>query len=125
MRLERRRKKVERRRAVRKRIRRRVHGTAERPRLSVFRSNRHLHLQLIDDWDGRTVASLSTEENAFQDEGFSHGGTVPAAVAAGTLLAERAKEAGVTRAVFDRGGYDYHGRVKAAAEAAREAGLEF
>lgn len=125
MRLERRKKKVERRQAVRKRIRRRIHGTAERPRLSVFRSNRHLHLQLIDDWQGHTLASLSTEEKAFKEEGFSHGGTVPAAAAAGRLLAERAKGAGVRRVVFDRGGYDYHGRVKAAAEAAREAGLEF
>lgn len=125
MRLERRQKKVDRRSAVRKRIRRRVHGTAERPRLSVFRSNRHLHLQLVDDWAGRTLASVSTQEDAFIDGGFSHGGTVPAAAAAGKLLAERAKEAGIQRAVFDRGGYDYHGRVRAVADAAREAGLEF
>jgi large subunit ribosomal protein L18 len=118
-------KKLARRSAVRQRIRRRVQGTAERPRLSVFRSHRHLFLQLIDDIDGRTLASLSTQEASFHDQGFRHGATVPAAAAAGKLLGERAKAAGIAKAVFDRGGYAYHGRVRAVADAAREAGLEF
>lgn len=121
----RRKKKEQRREAVRTRIRRKVHGTAERPRLSVFRSNQNLHLQLIDDREGRTLASVSTLEPAFADLGFASGGTVPAAEAAGKLLAERAREAGIEHAVFDRNGYDYHGRVRAVAEAAREAGLQF
>lgn len=118
-------KKQVRRNAVRQRIRRRVRGTAERPRLAVYRSQRHLHLQLIDDVEGKTLASLSTEEAAFRDQGFKRGATVPAAEAAGKLLGERAKEAGIGRAVFDRGGYAYHGRVRAVADAARAAGLEF
>ena len=118
-------KKQVRRNAVRQRIRRRVRGTAERPRLAVFRSQRHLHLQLIDDVEGKTLASLSTEEPAFLDQGFKRGATVSAAKAAGKLLGERAKEAGISKAVFDRGGYAYHGRVRAVADAAREAGLEF
>lgn len=122
--LQRRKRKENRRAAVRQRVRRRVRGTSERPRLSVFRSNRHLHLQLIDDDDGRTVAAVSTQEKAFRDLGFQHGGTVPAAAAAGKLLGERAKETGIRRVVFDRNGYTYHGRVRAVAEAAREAGLE-
>jgi large subunit ribosomal protein L18 len=118
-------KKQIRRNAVRQRVRRRVRGTAERPRLSVFRSQRHLHLQVIDDIEGRTLVSLSTEEPAFQEQGFKRGATVSAATAAGKLLGERAKAAGVSKVVFDRGGYAYHGRVRAVADAAREAGLEF
>lgn len=118
-------KKLARRNAVRQRIRRRVQGTAERPRLSVFRSQRHLFLQLIDDVEGKTLASLSTQESSFRDQGFQHGATVPAAAVAGKLLGERAKAAGIGKVVFDRGGYAYHGRVRAIADAAREAGLEF
>jgi large subunit ribosomal protein L18 len=118
-------KKNVRRSAVRQRIRRRVSGTPNRPRLAVFRSHRHLHLQVIDDIAGATLVSLSTQESAFREQGFQHGATVPAAVAAGKMLGERAKAAGVNQVVFDRGGYAYHGRVRAIADAAREAGLEF
>ena len=123
--LQRRKKKEIRRAGVRQRVRRRVRGNAERPRLAVFRSSRHLHLQVIDDDASRTLVSVSTQEKAFKGLGFNHGATVPAAQAAGKLLAERAKNAGVSKVVFDRGGYVYHGRVRAAAEAAREVGLEF
>jgi len=122
---QRRKKKEIRRQGVRQRIRRKVTGTAERPRLSVFRSSRHLHLQVVDDQQGRTLVSLSTQEASFRDQGFEHGATVSAAAAAGKLLGERAKAAGVDKVVFDRGGYVYHGRVRAVADAAREAGLEF
>jgi large subunit ribosomal protein L18 len=122
---ERRKKKELRRRAVRQRIQRRVRGTTERPRLSVFRSDRHVHLQVIDDVEGKTLVSLSTQEPAFKERGFPHGATVPAAAAAGKLLGERAKAAGISRVIFDRGGYAYHGRVRAIADAAREVGLEF
>lgn len=122
---QRRKKKEIRRSAVRQRIRRRVRGTAERPRLAVFRSGRHLHLQLIDDVKGKTLVSLSTQEASFREQGFQHGATVPAAKAAGKLIGERAKAAGVGKVVFDRGGYAYHGRVRAVADAAREVGLEF
>ena len=122
---DRRKKKEIRRKAVRQRIRRRVRGTAERPRLAVFRSDRHLHLQVIDDVEGKTLASLSTQEEAFRKQGFQHGATVPAAKAAGKLIGERAKAAGIGKVVFDRGGYAYHGRVRAIADAAREVGLEF
>ncbi len=124
MKVNRRKKKEERRAAVRQRVRRTVVGTAERPRLSVFRSNRHLQLQIIDDLTGHTVAAVSTQESAFQERGFQAGGNVMAATEAGKLLAERASAAGVKQVVFDRGGYDYHGRVRAVAEAVREAGLQ-
>lgn len=123
--IQRRKKKEIRRHGVQQRIRKKVHGTLERPRLAVFRSGRHLHLQVIDDDAGNSVASLSTQEEAFRDQGFQHGATVAAASAAGKLLGERAKAAGVSKVVFDRGGYAYHGRVRAVADAAREAGLEF
>jgi large subunit ribosomal protein L18 len=122
---QRRKKKEIRRQGVRQRIRRKVQGTAERPRLAVFRSSRHLHLQVIDDEQGKTLVSLSTQEASFRDEGFQHGATVSAASAAGKMLGERAKAVGVDKVVFDRGGYVYHGRVRAVADAAREAGLEF
>ena len=123
--LQRRKKKEIRRAKVRQRVRRRVRGDAERPRLAVFRSNQHMHLQVIDDDASRTVVSVSTQEKPFRDLGFNNGATVPAAEAAGKLLAERARNAGVSKVVFDRGGYLYHGRVRAAAEAARKVGLEF
>ncbi len=104
------------------RIRRRVHGTVERPRLSVFRSNRHIAVQIIDDVNGHTLASASTLETDLRS---SATGNSEAAAKVGTLIAERAKAAGVTSVVFDRGGNRFHGRVAALAQAARDAGLEF
>jgi large subunit ribosomal protein L18 len=101
------------------RVRKLVQGTETRPRLAVFRSNRHIVAQIIDDDAGRTLASASTLESDLRDASGS------AATKVGTRLAERAKEAGVTTVVFDRGGNVYHGRVAAVADAAREAGLEF
>jgi large subunit ribosomal protein L18 len=104
----------------RRRVRAKVTGSAERPRISVFRSNRGIFAQLVDDEAGRTLASVSWTEADLR-------GLKPMeqASAAGKALAERAKAAGVDRAVFDRGGYQYHGRVKALAEGAREGGLAF
>jgi large subunit ribosomal protein L18 len=122
---QRRKKKEVRRAGVRQRIRRRVRGTAERPRLAVFRSVRHLYLQLINDVEGRTLVSMSTQESSFKEQSFRCGATVPAASVAGKMLGERAKAAGIRKVVFDRGGYAYHGRVRAVADAAREVGLEF
>jgi len=104
------------------RIRRKVKGTAERPRLSVFRSLNHIFVQVIDDMGGTTMASASTRAKG---EAKKTGGNLAAAKAVGKLIAERAKAKGISRVVFDRGGYQYHGRVKALAEAAREAGLQF
>jgi len=106
-----------------RRVRKKIHGTAARPRLAVFRSNKHLSLQLIDDETGRTLASASTAEAAMRSEGS--GATVAAATRLGTLLADRAEAVGIDQVVFDRGGFLYHGRVAAVAAAAREAGLEF
>ena len=106
-----------------RRVRKKIHGTATRPRMAVFRSNKHMSLQLVDDETGRTVASASTAEAALRAEGS--GATVAAATRLGQVIAERAKQAGVTQVVFDRGGFLYHGRVAAVAAAAREAGLEF
>jgi large subunit ribosomal protein L18 len=102
----------------RRRVRAKVRGSAERPRISIRRSNRGIFAQLIDDDAGRTLASVSWTEADLRSLG-----RMEQATRAGTLLAERAKAAGVEGAVFDRGGYQYHGRVKAFAEAAREAGL--
>jgi large subunit ribosomal protein L18 len=104
----------------RRRVRAKVTGSAERPRISVFRSNRGIFAQLIDDDTGRTIASVNWTEQELRDLG----GTEQAR-RAGALLAERAAAAGVTSAVFDRGGYQYHGRVKALAEGARDGGLTF
>jgi large subunit ribosomal protein L18 len=106
-----------------RRVRKKIHGTAARPRLAVYRSNKHLTLQLIDDEAGCTLVSASTNEASVRGEGA--GGTVEAATRLGTLVAERAKAAGIEKVVFDRGGYRYHGRIAAVATAAREAGLEF
>lgn len=106
-----------------RRVRKKIHGTAQRPRLAVFRSNKHLTVQLIDDESGRTLASAASVEPA--QRALGSGATVEAARRLGTLVAERAKAAGITTVVFDRGGFLYHGRVAAVAEAAREAGLEF
>jgi large subunit ribosomal protein L18 len=105
------------------RVRKKIHGTAERPRLAVFRSNKHIVLQVIDDVEGRTIVAASSNEA--DQRGLGKGSTVEAAARLGQLLAERAKAAGVERVVFDRGGFAYHGRIAAAAAAAREAGLEF
>jgi large subunit ribosomal protein L18 len=103
------------------RIRRKLSGTAARPRLAVFRSVAHIYAQVIDDVAGATVVSASTVDKG----GKTNGGNVAAAKAIGKLVAERAREKGIKSVVFDRGGYQYHGRVKALADAAREAGLEF
>ena len=110
-------KKVTQRARIRRRIRAKVAGTAQRPRLSVFRSNKHIYAQVIDDQSGTTLAAASTRESGQAGSG------VGASKAVGQRVAERAKEAGVERAVFDRGGYRYHGNVKALADGAREGGL--
>ena len=104
------------------RVRRKFHGTAERPRLNVYRSNKHIYAQLIDDVKGVTLASASTLDKELNLESTSN---IEAAAKVGELIAKRAVEKGYKSVVFDRGGYLYHGRVKALAEAAREAGLEF
>jgi large subunit ribosomal protein L18 len=106
-----------------RRVRKKITGTAERPRLAVYRSNKHITIQVIDDLSGHTIASASTVEPEQRKQGS--GSTVEAAKRIGTLVGERAKKAGVTKVVYDRGGFLYHGRVAAAADAAREAGLEF
>ena len=104
------------------RLRRKIRGTADRPRLSVFRSNRHILAQLINDDDGRTIVSASSLETDMRGKPT---GNIEAATAVGSLIAERAKDAGVSTVVFDRGGSRYHGRIAALADAARAAGLEF
>jgi large subunit ribosomal protein L18 len=106
---------------IHQRIRRKLSGTEARPRLAVFRSVAHIYAQVIDDVAGKTLVSASSVDK----DGKTKGGNVAAAKAIGKLVAERAKEKGVKQVVFDRGGYQYHGRIKALADAAREAGLEF
>lgn len=106
-----------------RRVRKKITGTTARPRLAVYRSNKHITIQVIDDLVGRTLASASTVEP--DQRKLGSGATVEAAQRIGTLVAERAKAAGIKEVVYDRGGFLYHGRVAAAAEAAREAGLEF
>ncbi|PJW13573.1 50S ribosomal protein L18 [Geobacillus sp. Manikaran-105] len=112
--------------AVRKRrharIRKKIFGTTERPRLSVFRSNKHIYAQIIDDTKSATIVSASTLDKEF---GLDSTNNIEAAKKVGELVAKRALEKGIKQVVFDRGGYLYHGRVKALADAAREAGLEF
>jgi large subunit ribosomal protein L18 len=115
--------KNEKRGHVHERIRKRLQGTSERPRLNVYRSLNHIYVQVIDDLAGKTLVSASTAEGKKETRGT--GGNVAAAKAVGKTIAERAKAKGVTKVVFDRGGYIYHGRVKALADAAREAGLKF
>lgn len=110
-----------RRRRIHVRIRERVKGTTERPRLAVFRSLKHIYAQVIDDRAGRTIVSASSDEK----NATANGGNLAGAKEIGKLIAERAKAEGVAKVVFDRGGYLYHGRIKALADAAREAGLEF
>lgn len=109
------------RRGVQSRIRKKVSGTAERPRLAVFRSLNHIYAQVIDDASGKTLAAASTVEKDLKGE--KSGGTIAAAQTIGRTIAERAQAAGVSQVVFDRGGYVYHGRVKALLDASREAGL--
>lgn len=106
------------------RLRKRVGGSSERPRLSVFRSNVHIYAQVIDDTLGQTLVAASTNEKAWPEAESAKTKTEQAALV-GKLVAERALQAGVTKVVFDRGGFKYHGRVKALADAAREAGLNF
>jgi len=115
--------KYERRRIRRYRIRKSVSGTVERPRLSVYRSSKHIYAQIIDDGSGLTLAAASSRESV--PASGEAGGKIGVSGAVGKLLAQRAKEKGVSRVCFDRGGYLYHGRVKALADGARAAGLEF
>ena len=109
---------------VHQRVRMTVSGTAERPRLCVYRSLDHIYAQVIDDRAGKTLVSASSADKDTKKR-LKGGGNVAAAKVVGKIVAERAKAAGVSRVVFDRGGYKYHGRVKALADAAREAGLQF
>jgi large subunit ribosomal protein L18 len=111
------------RRRVHERIRTRLTGSAERPRLNVYRSLNHIYVQVIDDQSGRTLASASTVSG--KKGGKKTGGNVASAKEIGKAIAQRAQEKGIKKVVFDRGGYLYHGRIKALADAAREAGLEF
>src|SRR5262245_39891208 len=111
------------RRHVHDRIRKKVLGTPERPRLNVYRSLNHIYVQVIDDRRGTTIVSASSAEGKKGER--RSGGNVASAKEVGKAIAERAKAKGVTKVVFDRGGYIYHGRVKALADAAREAGLQF
>lgn len=106
------------------RLRQKVQGTAERPRLAVFRSSKHTYAQLVDDMEGRTLASASTLDKELREE-LKHGADIEAARAVGRLIGERAKNESITTVVFDRGGNLYHGRVAALADGAREAGLQF
>jgi large subunit ribosomal protein L18 len=119
--------KKDRRHRISLRLRKRVAGTPERPRLSVFRSVSHIYAQVIDDRAGATLASASSAEPAVRAQlgDGARGGNQSGAKAIGRIVAERLKEKGITRVVFDRGGFLYHGRVKAVADGAREAGLEF
>lgn len=103
------------------RVRKRLRGTPERPRLAVYRSNRYIYAQVIDDVEGRTLAAASSQESDLRGNALN----MATASQVGSLLAIRAKDAGVNSVVFDRGGYKFHGKVKALADAAREAGLEF
>jgi large subunit ribosomal protein L18 len=113
--------RVEARGRIRERIRRKMSGTADRPRLAVFKSLKHIYVQLIDDAKGATIASASSRD----EESSAKGANTAAAKAVGAAIARKAKDKGVTRVVFDRGGYLYHGNIKALADAARENGLEF
>jgi large subunit ribosomal protein L18 len=119
--------KEDRRDRIKHRIRKRVTGTEQRPRLTVFRSVAHMYVQVVDDMSGRTIACASTVEPTVKGAlaKNSTGGNIEGAKAIGRTIAERLIEKGVKRVVFDRNGFLYHGRVKAVAEAAREAGLEF
>lgn len=113
--------KRNRRKRIHWRIRNKIKGTAQRPRLNIFRSNRSIYVQVINDLDGTTIVSANSREDAVSNEGTK----IEQSKAVGKLLAERAKEAGIETVLFDRGGYLYHGRVKALADGAREGGLKF
>lgn len=116
---------VQKRRLRRQRhVRKRLFGTAERPRLAVFRSSKHIYAQVINDYLGRTLASASTRDKETRPE-TPYGGNVKAAEVVGRMIGERAKRAGIEKVCFDRRSYKYHGRVKALADAARGAGLQF
>ena len=119
--------KKEKKERIRLRQRKRISGTSERPRLAVFRSNAHIYAQVIDDLAGTTVAAASSSEASLKStfSGKVRGGNKAGAEALGKVIAERLKEKGVTKVVFDRGGFLYHGRIRAIADAARAAGLEF
>jgi large subunit ribosomal protein L18 len=120
--------KQDRRNRIRLRQRKRITGTAERPRLVVFRSVLHIYAQVIDDHAGKTLAAAGSTESGLKESTFSgkvRGGNLAGAQAIGQIIAERLKQKGITRVVFDRGGNLYHGRVRAVADAARKAGLEF
>jgi large subunit ribosomal protein L18 len=119
--------KKDRRERIRLRQRKRITGTAERPRMAIFRSVTHIYAQVIDDLAGRTVASASSTEPALKVvfSGKVRGGNTAGAEALGKVIADRLKDKGITRVVFDRGGNLYHGRIRAVAEAARKAGLQF
>jgi large subunit ribosomal protein L18 len=112
------------RRHVHKRIRKKILGTPERPRLNVYRSLNHIYVQVIDDLKGATIVAAHSAEGGEKGQRRA-GGNLAAAKQVGKAIAERAKAKGITKVVFDRGGYIYHGRVKALADAAREAGLQF
>ena len=113
--------RVETRGRIRERVRSKVAGTTERPRLAIFKSQKYIYVQIIDDAAGKTIASASSKDA----DSSATGANAAAAKAVGALIAKRAKDKGITRVVFDRGGYLYHGNVKALADAARENGLEF
>ena len=115
--------KSDRRNRIRKRIRKIINGTAEKPRLSIFRSNKEIYAQLIDDQLGNTLISASSRDKGFDSLGSE--GKISVSIEVGKLLATKAKKAGIENITFDRGGYLYHGRVKALADGAREAGLKF
>jgi large subunit ribosomal protein L18 len=119
--------KEDRRDRIKYRIRKRVQGTESRPRLTVYRSVAHIYVQVVDDTTGRTIASASSVEPSVKGtlEKSARGGNIAGAQAIGKTIAERLKDKGVTRVVFDRNGFLYHGRVKAVADSARAAGLEF
>ncbi|MGA2584357.1 MAG: 50S ribosomal protein L18 [Tepidisphaeraceae bacterium] len=106
-------------------IRANVFGSTERPRLSVFRSDKHIYAQVIDDYSGRTLASAASTVSEIRGSDLKNGGNIAAAKKVGLAIAERAKQAGITAVAFDRGGRRYHGRIKALADAAREGGLKF
>ena len=114
--------KEERRQNIKKRIRRKISGTAARPRMSVFRSNKQIYVQIIDDEVGKTIVSASSRENGIENEKITK---IEQAAKVGALIAEKAKAAGIETVVFDRKGYLYHGRVKSLADAARNGGLKF
>lgn len=118
-------KRISKQRQVRAwRTRKRVRGTAERPRLTVFRSNKHIYAQIVDDHEGHSLVAASTAETGICPKG-ENGGNKSAAIKVGQTLAARAKEKGISKVAFDRGRYRYHGRIAALADAARDGGLEF